>query len=171
MSNNLLQIVRFLVLVATQILVLNKVQFAGYINPYIYILFILLLPLRTPPLVMIILGFLLGLSVDMFSGMMGIHTFSTLFVAYFRNRIIKLVLGIGPDDFISDMGIRDLGITRFLYYAGFITLIHHTLLFYLEVFSFRHSGDTLLRILLNTLVSLVFIFITMILFERKRYET
>ncbi len=170
MNSNLLLIIRFIALVATQVLVLNKVQFNGYVNPYIYILFILLLPLRTPPIVMIVVGFVLGFAIDLYSGMMGIHTFSTLFISYFRNRIIKSVIGIQEDDFLSSLGIRELGITRFLYYAGFITLIHHALLFYLEVFSFRHSGDTLLRIVLNSLVSLVFIFITMILFERKRYE-
>jgi rod shape-determining protein MreD len=170
MNNNLMQVLRFIALVATQVLVLNKVQFGGYVNPFIYPLFILLLPLRTPPLVMIILGFLLGFSIDLYAGMMGIHTFATLFISYFRNRIMKVVLGISDEDFLTNPGIRDLGIARFLYYAGFLLLIHHFLLFYLEAFSFRNSGDTLLRILLNTIVSLVFVFITMILFERRHVE-
>jgi uncharacterized protein YxeA len=36
-------IVSFIVLVLVQVLVLNNIHFMGYINPYIYILFILLL--------------------------------------------------------------------------------------------------------------------------------
>lgn len=170
MNSNLMQVLRFLALVATQVLVLNKVQFGGFVNPYIYILFIILLPLRTPALVMVIVGFFLGFFIDLYSGMLGIHTAATLFISFFRNRIIKVVLGISQEDFLTVPGLRDLGTGRFIYYAGFMTLIHHLLLFYLEVFTFRNSGATLLRVLGGTMVSLIFIVITMVLFERKRYE-
>jgi rod shape-determining protein MreD len=163
-------VVRFLALVAIQVLVMNKVQFNGYLNPYIYILFIILLPLRTPQLAMIIAGFLLGLVVDLYSGMMGIHTAATLFVSYFRNRIMKVVIGITEEDFVAVPGLKTLGSFRFVYYAGVITLIHHLMLFYLEVFSFRNSADTLIRVMANTLVSLLFMVITMIMFERRKVE-
>lgn len=169
-SNPLIQIVRFVLLVAVQVLVLNKVQFSGYLNPYIYVLFIILLPLRTPPLAMVILGFALGFVVDYYSGMMGIHTASTLFVAYFRNRIIRMVIGIREEDFLTVPGLSGLGFARFSYYAGVMVLIHHLLLFTLEVFTVRDFGDTLMRSLINSLVSLVFIIITLILFERRSYE-
>ncbi len=170
MNNNLLQIIRFIALVATQVLVLNEIQFGGYFNPYIYILFIILLPLRTPSLVMIFSGFILGLIIDFYSGMMGIHTAATLFISYFRNRIIRLVLGVTENDFLQVPGLRDLGIFRFVYYASVMILIHHTILFYLEVFSFHNTPDTLLRILGNSLISLVFTVVTLIIFERKKHE-
>lgn len=163
-------VIRFLALVAIQILVMNKVQFNGYLNPYIYILFILLLPLRTSQPGMIIAGFLLGIAIDFYSGMMGIHTAATLFISYFRSRIMKVVIGITEEDFVSVPGLKTLGSFRFIYYAGVMTLIHHLILFYLEVFTFQHSADTLIRVLANTVVSLLFMVIAMILFERRKLE-
>ncbi|MFO7723735.1 MAG: rod shape-determining protein MreD, partial [Bacteroidales bacterium] len=68
MSNSLMTVIRFLALVATQLLVMNKVQFNGYLNPYIYILFILLLPLKTPQSLMVVAGFLMGIVIDFYSG-------------------------------------------------------------------------------------------------------
>jgi rod shape-determining protein MreD len=170
MSNSLMTVIRFLALVAIQVLVMNKVQFNGYLNPYIYILFILVLPLRTSPLLMIMAGFILGIVVDFYSGMMGIHTAATLFVSYFRNRIMKVVIGITEEDFVAVPGLKTLGSFRFIYYAAVITLIHHLILFYLEVFSFHNSADTLLRVLANAVVSLLFMIIAMILFERRKLE-
>ena len=41
-------IIRFVFLVLLQVLILNNIQFSGYINPYFYIYFILLLPFDTP---------------------------------------------------------------------------------------------------------------------------
>jgi rod shape-determining protein MreD len=171
MNNSpLIQILRFVLLVAVQVLVFNKVQFSGYLNPYIYILFIILLPLRTPQLAMVILGFVLGFAVDYYSGMLGIHTASTLFIAHFRNKIIRVVIGVREEDFLSVPGLHGLGFARFSYYAGVMILIHHLILFTLEVYSFRNFGDTLLRTGTNTLVSLAFMIITLILFERKSNE-
>ncbi len=169
-SSVLTYFIRFVALVATQILVLNKVQFGGYLNPYIYFLFILMLPLRTPPLVMIITGFALGFIVDFYSGLPGIHTASTLFIAYFRNRIIKVVIGLREEDFLSVPGFRDLGVFRFIYYAGVMVLIHHLILFFLEVFTFSNIFETLLRAGVNTIVSLLFMIVTLVLFERKHNE-
>ncbi|MFO7722532.1 MAG: hypothetical protein R6V49_04835 [Bacteroidales bacterium] len=126
--------------------------------------------MKTPQSLMVVAGFLMGIVIDFYSGMMGIHTAATLFVSFYRNRIMKVVIGITEEDFVSVPGLKTLGSFRFIYYAGVITLIHHLILFYLEVFTFQHSGDTLIRVLSNTVVSLLFMVIAMILFERRRFE-
>jgi len=169
-SSPLLYIVRFAALAATQILVLNNIQFGGYLNPYIYILFILMLPLRTPPLVMILSGFALGFTIDIYTGVIGLHTAATLFVAFYRNRIMRMVIGIREEDFSGTPGVRDLGSWRFFYYAGAITMTHHLILFMLEAFSLTNLFDTLLRVGANGLVSLMFMLVTLILFERRKHE-
>jgi rod shape-determining protein MreD len=169
-SSPLTSFVRFLALVATQVLVMNNVQFGGHLNPYIYILFIILLPFRTPPVVMIIAGFMLGFAVDFYTGVLGIHTASTLLIAFLRNRVVRFVVGLQEDDFLDTPGLRGLGIRRFIYYITTITLIHHLTLFYLEVFTFAHFWDTLFRSLLNAVVSVLFMLVIMVLFEKKGYE-
>ena len=73
--NNLIfkNITRFILLVLVQVIVLNKINFLGYINPYIYILFIILFPIKNNRVLFIFLGFLLGLTVDLFLDSGGVH--------------------------------------------------------------------------------------------------
>ena len=93
-------IVSFVVLVLVQVLVLNNIHFMGYINPYVYVLFILLLPVRFSRLFTLILAFALGLIIDAFSNTYGIHAFSTVLIAFLRPlpSIYLLILKKTPTD-------------------------------------------------------------------------
>jgi len=87
-------IFRFIFLVLFQVLVLNNIQFLGYINPYVYILFVLALPVQTPRWFTLFLAFCLGLTIDTFSNTMGMHAFAAVMVAFLRNGTIKLFTAI-----------------------------------------------------------------------------
>ena len=90
-------------LILLQVLVFDNVQIRGYINPYIYVLFILLIPFETPPWLLLISAFLLGFGVDLFSDTMGMHTAASVFMAFCRPGILRMVfsskdyeIGISP---------------------------------------------------------------------------
>lgn len=143
----------FLVLVLVQVLFLNQVQFSGFVNPYIYILFVMLLPLNSPRYVILVGAFLLGLSVDIFSNTLGIHAFATVFVAYFRPLIIRLITNREED--MSDYpGLVQNGFMWFFYYTALMVVIHHSVLFFVEVFSFSNFFGTLYRTLLSSIFSI-----------------
>jgi len=82
-------IIRFLLLVLFQVLVLNNIEFLGFINPYLYILFILSLPVQTPRWFALLLAFVLGLTIDTFSNTMGMHAFASVLICFLRNGIIN----------------------------------------------------------------------------------
>ena len=146
-------VIIFVVLVLIQVLFLNQVQFSGFVNPYIYILFIMLLPLKAPRYAILIGAFLLGLSVDIFSNTLGIHAFASVFIAYVRPVIIRVITNREED--MSDYpGLRQNGMGWFLYYTTLMVLIHHSVLFFVEVFSFANFLDTLYRILLSSISSI-----------------
>ena len=73
----------FILLLLIQLLVLNNINLGGYINPYVYLLFILLLPYGTPRWVLLLVGFFTGLVVDYFSNTLGLHASATLILAFF----------------------------------------------------------------------------------------
>ena len=85
-------VLRFIFLIGIQVLVLNNVLFMNYINPYIYILFILLLPFDTARWLLLVLSFALGFSVDAFQNTMGLHAFSCVFIAFIRRPILYFLL-------------------------------------------------------------------------------
>ncbi|HOV10896.1 MAG TPA: rod shape-determining protein MreD, partial [Bacteroidales bacterium] len=148
-------ILRFVVLILFQVLVFNNIQVFSYITPYIYILFILLLPFETPRWMMLVSGFMLGLMVDFFSNTGGIHTAATVLIAYLRPWAQNTVSSRQEYEPGIQPGIKNLGFRWFFLYSLILTTIHHVFLFYLEVFRFAGFFNTMLHALLNVLYTLV----------------
>ena len=92
--NNLIfkNIIRFIALVVIQIFIFNKIYLSGYINPYVFLMFVILLPFETPWWFLLISSFGIGLSVDLFTGSMGVHAAATTFMAFSRPFIVKTLL-------------------------------------------------------------------------------
>ena len=157
MPTVLQNIFRFIFLVLFQVLVLNNIQFLGYINPYLYILFILSLPFQIPRWLLLILAFILGLSIDIFSNTLGMHAFATVFVAYFRNGIIKLFTNIEEGNNPTP-SFYTFGVSAYVKYVIVMVLIHHSTLFILEAFSFTHFWILLTKIMLSSLITILLIF-------------
>jgi len=150
----------FVVLLALQILFLNNIRLGGYINPYIYILFIMLLPFEIPGWLLLILGFLTGLTMDAFAGTLGMHSSATLFIAFLRPYILSNISTHESTDKKGSptLNMKDIG--WFVKYTLLIVIAHHFVLFYLETFSFIHFFSTLLRVILSSLMTVTFILIS-----------
>ena len=89
--NNLLSIhtVRFVVLILLQVLLFSNINFLGYINPYIYILFIILYPVKNNRILFLFISFLMGLIIDIFMDSGGINATAALVVAFIRPAVLK----------------------------------------------------------------------------------
>ncbi len=161
-------IVRFVLLVLAQVFIFNKIQVSGYINPQVYILFILMLPYEIAGFWLLTLAFMAGLSVDFFMHTPGMHAAASVFLAFLRPGTIRLV---GKKDDLEPLqypNIRDSGAGWFLAYTLILVFMHHLFLFYLEVFRFSEFFQTLLKILINTaLTTLVILMIQYLFFSRK----
>lgn len=170
MNKNALQIIRFVVIILFQVLVINHIRLGGYVHPYIYLIFIMLLPFNTPKWQLLVLGFVLGLTIDLFTGTLGLHAGATTLMAFCRPSIIKLVSGNQKFENITEPNLGQLGGIWFFRYALCMVLIHHFTLFFLESFSFRLIGQVLLRILLSVPVSIFLIMMILFIFktEKKR---
>ena len=144
---------RFIVVVLFQILVMDNVMLNGYMVPYIYILFILLLPFETPRWIVLTSGFVLGLGIDLFEHTPGMHTAATVLIAFIRPYILSLLAprdGYEPETFPR---IYFYGFTWFLKYTMLLVLVHHLALFYLEVFQLQNFFSTLGRVILSSILS------------------
>ncbi|GAB1416438.1 rod shape-determining protein MreD [Paludibacter sp.] len=149
-------IVRFIVLIIVQIFILNNIKLFGYINPYIYILFIFALPVRFSRPLSLLLAFILGLIIDSFSNTPGMHTFSTVLIAYLRNPVIKLFTSI-EEGANPEPSFYSFGIAGYIKYVVTLIIIHHFTFFLLEVFSFTGFSYTFLRIILNSIITSIII--------------
>ena len=158
-------ILSFVILILFQVLALNNIQFLGFINPYIYILFIIALPVRTPRWLSLILAFILGLTIDIFSNTLGMHAFATILIAFLRNGILNLFIVLEENDNPSP-SIRSIGVAAYVKYLILMVFIHHFSLFFLEAFSFTHPGLVLSKIALSSLVTIL-ILLGIVSLQRK----
>ncbi|MDG1849356.1 MAG: rod shape-determining protein MreD [Flavobacteriales bacterium] len=156
MTKAFLHIKRFFILIGLQVIVLNNVQISGYLNPYIYILFIMLLPPKMPKALVLSLAFLTGFTVDVFENSYGIHAAASVFMAYVRPTVLSLVSVKGGED-LETIGIRQLRFARFFTYSGILCILHHFTLFYIEAFRLNEFIDTFVRALTSTVISLLII--------------
>jgi len=159
-------IIRFIVLVLFQILILNNIKLNGYLNPYFYVLFILLLPFETPRWLLLLSAFLLGFSVDMFENTMGINIAACVLMAYLRPYVIRFVASKQDYEPGLEPCIRDLGFTWFISYSLILVFIHHFAMFYIEVFRFSEFLSTLYRVLGSTVFTMVLIIMSQYLFYK-----
>ena len=156
---------RFIVLVFVQVLICNHINFLGYINPYIYILFIILFPVKNNRLLFVFLGFVLGLTVDMFLDTGGIHAAASVGIAYARPLLLKSSFGTVYEYQNIKFDLVDFGSK--LTYIILVTIVHHLILFSLEIFSISKILLILQKALFSSIFTILLCVLLTIIFSRK----
>ncbi|TDN95340.1 hypothetical protein DET49_102227 [Salegentibacter sp. 24] len=166
MNNNIVKnSIRFLGLVLIQVLILSNINFLGYINPYLYILFILLYPFNSNRSLFLILSFLLGFSIDLFEDSGGAHAAACLVLAFVRPNLLRFSFGISYDHQNLRLSTTPFGAR--VSYIFISILIHHFILFFLEMFSLSHIIIVLKKTLFAGLFSVILIMLSLAVFSKK----
>ncbi|MDD4819896.1 MAG: hypothetical protein PHD21_03580 [Flavobacteriales bacterium] len=170
MRNNMVRSVLLIVAVMlVQIVVLDNINVDGYITPYIYIIIILLVPYSYNMGLVLILSFLIGLTIDIFSGTGGLHAMACTLLGAVRGLGVSTFLGVPKKDIGSFSPLT----SRNIKYAAIITLlfllvfIHHAVLYVFESLSFSLLFNSLWHALLNTIVT-VFVCILILMFMKSK---
>ncbi len=158
-AGNLKYAFSFVVLLLLQTLIFNHVYISGFANPQVYVFFVLMLPVRTPGYILLLVAFALGFAVDVFTDSMAIHTAATLFMAFCRPAVLRLLIGPAREEDIKVPSYPSLGAFAVIIYSMLLIFIHHTTLFFLEVFRLTNYLDTLSRSLVSTGLTLIFVLI------------
>lgn len=166
MNKTIYIIFLFVFLLLLQVLVLNNILFLGYINPYLYIVFVFLYPLNTNRFPFLSLAFLLGLCIDAFSNSGGIHAFSILFIAYIRLFLVKTIFKKTESDYLL-FNLRLETFDKVFNYTVILTLIHHFILFSLINFSFYNFSNVMINTLFSSVFTLVLYFLGSFIFRKK----
>ena len=147
-------IIIFVIAVLLQVFVLENINLGGYLNPYFYVVFILLLPFETPGWGLLTSAFLIGFIIDAFLNTFGMHTAATVFMAFLRPLTLKALSPKDGYDKGTLPGIFYFGFPWFLKYALILVFMHHLMLFYIEVFRFSGFLLTFLRVIMSTILTL-----------------
>jgi hypothetical protein len=157
----------FVFLVLLQVVVLNNINLFNSVNPYLYIAFIIALPLELASIWLFFLSFLLGLSIDLFVMTPGIHAASAVFAAYIRSILIRLMQVREGYDPGTTPSVSDFGWGWFLQFASIVVFLHHLTLFVLDAFSFNHFGMTILHTFASFAFTMLLLIVTQSKFKKR----
>ncbi len=174
MSLFLRNIIRFACFILLQAYVLNKVpSLHQFIKPYLYFLYILWLPFSIRRFWLMVLAFVFGLTMDYFSGTPGWQAAGCVLIAYLRPFLLNILLPQETTEMTyAEPSVKSLGFMPYFVYILLLTFVHHTYLVLIQWLNFENFWFFIGKVTGTTVVSLVLIFITEMLFNRKaRYKT
>ncbi|MCF6183303.1 MAG: hypothetical protein L3J56_01535 [Bacteroidales bacterium] len=147
---------------------MNNISLTKFgINPNFYVLLILILPFETPPWLLLVSAFFMGLSMDMFADTGGVNSASLLVAAFFRPLVLKI---LNPrDGYIPDSapGIRHYGFLWFFKYSTILVFINNLTYWILIKFSFSDFFLSLYKAFISTIIVLILIFLSQFLFGKN----
>ena len=152
MNNTISNSIRFVVFLLLQILIFNNINLFGYLNPYPYVLFILLYPVNNNKSILLITSFAVGILLDMFCNSGGIHALSALVLAYIRPTLFKFSFGLSYE--YQTVKIADKISPERITLLLLAIFIHHFILFFFEYYRL----DLIITILSRALISTLFTF-------------
>lgn len=144
---------RFILLLAAQVLLFNNINFLGFINPFPYILFIILYPVNGNKYGLLAASFLLGLLMDLFLNSGGVHATACLVLAFYRPAIFKFSFGLSYE--YQTVRLNDVVTPERFSFLFLAIVMHHVVLFVLEIFTFNFFFSIIVRTLASTLFTLI----------------
>ncbi|WP_298393799.1 rod shape-determining protein MreD [Flavobacterium sp.] len=152
-SAMLFNMARFILLLAVQVVIFNNFNFLGYINPFPYILFIILYPVNGNKYALLLSSFFLGITMDLFCNSGGVHATACLLLAFVRPSIFKFSFGLSYE--YQTVRLNDTLTPERFSFILIAVIIHHLTLFVLEVFTFEYLWDIVLRTIISTIFTLI----------------
>lgn len=170
MRNFIKNIVRFVLFILVQVYVLDKIRLHQMVTPYIYFMFILWLPFKMNRTLLLIISFILGFTLDAFRHHPGFHAAACVLLAYFRPFLINLLIPQeGAETNYEEPSFKSMGgMLPYLIYAGVLSFLHNAWLFLLEAWQFGDIWYFFVKTFLATLISVMLVLVTELLFTRKQ---
>lgn len=165
-SSFFINILRFTLLVLVQVLVFNRLNFFGYINPMVYVLFIYWYPIKENRTSFILISFLLGFFVDIFSDTLALNAAATVSIAYLRPAIMRFVFGVNYE--FQSFKLNSTTRAQQLTFLALLIVIHHVIYFTLEIFSIANILLIIKKTLTIGLASIILCLLFSSLFSTKK---
>ncbi|MDA9057279.1 rod shape-determining protein MreD [Flavobacteriaceae bacterium] len=166
MNNRVLKtILSFIGLILLQVIVCSNINFLGDLNPFVYVIFILLYPVTKNRLLFIFLSFLLGFTIDIFLDSGGMHAAASVVIAYIRPLFLKFSFGAAYD--YQSIKFSNTDFSQRIVYFLFLIVIHHFILFSLVLFDENKIALIIEQALYSSIFTLIICLLLTSLFSKK----
>jgi hypothetical protein len=160
----------FLFILFLQKYVLEQVpQILPYSRLFLGFVFLIALP-PLPTVWLMGVAFLSGLIFDIFYNSPGINASAFVLIAFIKEPLLN-VFKDDKENVEYSAHITYLGFTKFFFFALIVSLIFNIVSEFLSVFTFSQVGQTIVRIIYNTILSAILVYIFEIIFFYRRAAT
>ncbi|WP_228236196.1 rod shape-determining protein MreD [Allomuricauda sp. M10] len=164
-STILLNIFRFVLLILTQVLIFNNLNFMGFINPMVYLIFFYWYPIKVNRAIFMLVAFLLGFTIDIFSDTMALNALASLTIAYARPVLMRFCFGVNYE--FQNFSFKNTTNIQRITLLALMVLIHHFIFFSLEILSIDHILLILKKVFATGIVTLILCTLFSSLFSPK----
>ena len=158
-------IVQLPVYLLVQIYILNEILFASYINPYLYLIILIIMPYKIPKWFLLFYAFIIGFLLDLFSGNLGMHSTACLILVLIKSPVSKITIPHNIIEENDELIMQKIGAKSFILFSSILVFIHHTILFILEHATL--DFQIFIKILASTIITTMIISITQLFFFKK----
>ena len=166
--SNIIQAIAFFVYLFFQVIILKNAVLFHTAFCFLYVAYLLLLPVETNPLFLMATAFVMGVFIDMFYDSLGLHALSCVLIMYLRNVWLARLTPQGGYDNSAVPAVAASGLQWFLTYSIPMVLLHHSVLFFTEAGGFQYFWFTLWKVLCSTVYTTIVILIVQYLFPGGR---
>jgi hypothetical protein len=167
---NIIQIISFFIYLMYQVLILKNIVLFDTAFCYLYVAYLFFLPVDSNNLVLMLIGFIMGFSIDIFYDSLGLHAFACVFVMYVRNYYLGAITPQGGYDTSATPSIAINGIQWFVIYTFPMVFMHHFILFFVEAGGFGMFWFTIWKVLTSAIFTTLVTVIVQYLFPSGRYR-
>ncbi|MHA7864203.1 rod shape-determining protein MreD [Flagellimonas marinaquae] len=164
-STLIINILRFVLLVITQVLIFNNLNFLGFINPFVYVIFFYWYPIKTNRAIFMLSAFLLGLAIDIFSDTLALNALASVTIAYARPSIMRFCFGVNYD--FQSFSFKNTTKVQRVTFLALLVILHHLIFFSFEILSIAHILLILKKVLATGMVTLILCVLFSSLFSPK----
>jgi hypothetical protein len=163
------QLISFFLYALVQVLLLKNLVLFNTAFCFLYMAFILMLPVEMDSLLLMLIAFLLGFTIDIFYNSLGMHALALVAVAYLRNYWLATITPQGGYDIGIPPTLAANGLQWFLVYSLPLVFIHHLILFFVEAAGFALFWYTMLKAITSLLFTITLMLLLQYLtFDRRR---
>ncbi len=166
-GNVLVIIFRIIIFILLQVTIIKQLDLGAYLNPFLYVICILILPIEMNKGWVMLIAFAVGLVIDMFYNTMGMNASACVFMAYCRPRVLQLYSPKGEYEPTASATIQSLGLNWVISYYGTLVLLHHLMLFFLEALTFSYFFQTLAKAIVSSAATLLLIILALLLMQKN----
>ncbi|MEL6557250.1 MAG: hypothetical protein AAFQ94_03645 [Bacteroidota bacterium] len=158
-------LISIFIYIVLQTALLNKMVISNIAFCFFYVGFLIYLPFNISRIALLILGFLVGLVIDIFGDTISIHMIACTTLMFVKPFWQQATLG-DMGELTGFISMKGVSIIRLMVYTIPLLLLHHSIVFFLDSIGAGFQLDIILRVMLSAIFTF-FVLVIIQLFSTK----